>query len=100
MSFRFDRNRYSGRVIVYIRDDIPSKQLKSTFIEVNLRKTKWLTFGTYCPPSQPLEYFFKHVGCTLDAYRQTYEKFFLAGDFNTIEIEPCLNFQLAKTITV
>ena len=77
MSFRFDRNRSGGGVIVYVRDDIPSKQLakhklpdviEGVFIEVNLRKIKWLIFGTYRPPSQPVEYFFKHVGYALDAY--------------------------------
>ena len=45
--FRFDRNRSGGRVIIYVRDDIPSKQLtkhklpdiiEGVFIEVNLRK--------------------------------------------------------------
>ena len=104
MPFRFDRNRAGGRVIVYIWDDIPSKQLTKVklpddiegvfivFINVNLRKTNiWLIFGTYHPPSQPVEYFFKHVGYALDIYRLTYEKFFLAGDFNTVETEPCFS---------
>ena len=72
MSFRFDRNRSGGGVIVYFRDDIPSKQLnkqilpddvEGVFIEKNMRKTKWLIIGIYCPPSQPVRYFFKHVGC-------------------------------------
>ena len=44
---------------------------------MNLTKTKWLIFGTFCPPSQPLEYFFKRIGYALDTYRQKYEKFFL-----------------------
>ena len=42
-------------------EDISSKQLakgrlpddiESILIEINLRKTKWLIFGTYRPPSQ------------------------------------------------
>ena len=53
--FRFDRNGSGRGVIVCVRDDIPSKQLtkhklpddiKGVFIEVNLRKIKWLIFGT------------------------------------------------------
>ena len=100
MSFRFDRNRYGGVVIVYVWDDIPSKQLakhklpddiEGVFDEVNLRKSKWLIFGTYRSPSQPVRYFFKHVGYALDAYGQTYENFLLNDDFNAEETEPCLS---------
>ena len=63
---------------------------------MNLRKIKWLIFGTYCSPSQPVEYFFKHVGYALDTYGQTYKIFYLAGDFNTEETEPCLSEILTK----
>ena len=84
MPFRFDGNRSGGGVIVYVRDDIPIKQLTEhklpddidgVFTEANLRKIKWLIFGTYRPPSQSGEYFFKHVGYALDPHGQTYEKF-------------------------
>ena len=77
MPFRFDRNRSGGGVIVYVRDDIPSKQLtkhkrldgiEGVLIEVNLRKIKWLIFGTYRPPSQSVEYSFKHAVHALDDY--------------------------------
>ena len=59
MSFRFDKNSRGGGLIFYARDDIPSKQLskhklpddiEGAFIEVNLRITKWLLFGTYRTP--------------------------------------------------
>ena len=62
-------NRHGGGVIIYIHDDIHSKQLAKhklpddmEDIEMNLRKTRWLIiitaiFGTYRPPSQPVEYF-------------------------------------------
>ena len=105
LPFRFDRNSSGGGVIVYVWNDIPSKQLtkhkltdnvEGVFIEVNLRKIQWLIFGTYRPLSQPVEYFFKHVGYALDAYGQTYEKFLLAGDFNTVETEPSLSEFLIK----
>ena len=64
------------------------------FIEINLRKTKWLILGTYHPPNQPGHYFFKAVGNALDQYLfkavgnaldqylKSYEKFLLLGDFN------------------
>ena len=52
------------------------------FIEINLRKPKWLILGTYHPPNQPGHYFFKAVGNALDQHLKTYEKFLLLGDFN------------------
>ena len=98
--YRFDRNRSGGGVIVYIRDDIPNNQLvkhklpediEGVFVEVNLRKSKWLIFGGYRPPCQSVKHFFKNVGFALDTYRQTYDKFFLAGDFNMEDTEPVLS---------
>ena len=49
--FRLDRNRFGGRVIFSVREDIPCKQLtkhilpdniEGIFVEINFRKTKWL----------------------------------------------------------
>ena len=42
MPFRFDRNRFGGRAIIYLQDDIPSKQFTKQNLpdELNLRKTK------------------------------------------------------------
>ena len=54
--FRLDRNKFGGGVMVYIRDDIVSKELKThktildiegIFIEINLRNKKWLLFAGY-----------------------------------------------------
>ena len=58
--YRMDRNKHGGGVLIYIKEGIPRKQLykhnfttniEGMFIEINLRKTKWLLFGTYHPPS-------------------------------------------------
>ena len=49
--FRRDRNKNGGGVMIFIRDDIPSKEIKVNFlpsdieclfIELNIRKVKWL----------------------------------------------------------
>ena len=46
--YRFDRNEKGGGILLYIRDDIPSKLIESKmkieglFVEINLRKKKWL----------------------------------------------------------
>ena len=81
--------------MIYIRDDIPSKQLEffipfdieCILIEVNLRKSKWLLVGCYHPPSQSDEYFFHHLGCILDKVGPKYDNFLLVGDFNSEETE-------------
>ena len=49
--FRLDRTNTGGGILVYVRDDIPSKLLNISCVssdteclavEINLRKTKWL----------------------------------------------------------
>ena len=67
MPYRLDRNRNGGGLIIYVRDDIPSKVLRKhifpnniegTFVEINFGKGKWLLCGTYRPPSQSDQYYF------------------------------------------
>ena len=62
--YRFDRSRNGGGVFIYVREDIPSRELKihntakdieMIFIKINLIKTKWLFCGCYHPPSQSLK---------------------------------------------
>ena len=83
--YRLDRNRNGGGILIYVREDIPSKELKrhtfpndieGIFIEINIRKQKWLVLGTYHPPSQPDMYYFHQLGNALDIYNQIYEKLF------------------------
>ena len=59
MSYRLDRNRNDGAVMIYVRKSIPSKILrkhkltqdvKGMFVQLDFRKIKWLLFGTYHPP--------------------------------------------------
>ena len=97
--YRFDRNRNGGGVFIYVREDIPSRELKihntpedieSIFIEINLIKTRWLFCGCYHPPSQSDQYFFENIGKALDKYSK-HDKFMLVGDFNAEESEPCLS---------
>jgi len=60
--YRLDINSKSGGLLVYIKDSIPSKELKQLVIpngiqilpiEINLRKSKWLIISIYRPPSTP-----------------------------------------------
>ena len=89
--YRLDRN-ISGRggLMVYVRDDIPSKMLskhnlpediEAAFIELNFRKCKWLLCAIYRAPSQNHNYLFDNIDKGLDVY-STCERVALAGDFN------------------
>ena len=111
--YRFDRNRNGGGVLIYVPEDIQSKPLmghklphdiEGIFVELNLRKNKWLLFGSYHPPSQSDEsyhppsrsdeYFFNHLQNGLDIYNKFDDKYMLVGDFNAEDSEPCLSLFL------
>ena len=88
--FSLDRNRNRGGVMIYIRDDIPSRLLlkhvfpsdiEGLYIELNFRKCKWLLLGLYHPPSQSDQYYFNSLDKSLDTY-SNYENILLVGDFN------------------
>ena len=95
--YRLDRDKNGGGVMIYVREDIPSrlltkhtftKEIEGLFVEVNLRKTKLLFFGSYRSDHADIGVktcdYFSQVSLALDKY-STYEKFLLAGDFNTEE---------------
>ena len=54
--YRLDRTENGGGIMIYVREDIPSRSLEissislgieNIFIEINLRKIKWLIGGAY-----------------------------------------------------
>ena len=58
--YRFDRSRNKGGVLIYIREDVPSKilnhrryqdDIEAIFSEISLKETKWLICGKHHPPS-------------------------------------------------
>ena len=88
--YRLDRNRNGGGLMIYVRDDIPSKMLtkhnlpediEAAFIELNFRKCKWLLCATYRAPSQNHNYFFDNIDKCLDVY-STNKRVVLASDLN------------------
>ena len=89
--YRLDRNRNRDGIMICTRDDIPNRVLtkrvfpddiEGLFIELNFRKTKWLLFGTYHPPTQSDSYYFNNLDKALNLYSH-YDKKLLVGDFNT-----------------
>ena len=113
MPFRLDKNSTSGGVIIYVREDIPSRELKyftgvndieGIFIEINLRKTKWLLFGGYNYNKSNIENFLGKLGPMLDHYMFNFDNFLLLGDFNsetheTIMAEFCDLYNIKNLIT-
>ena len=70
LPYRLDRNCNGGGVMIFVREDIPSKLLtkhnfpsdvEGLFVELNFRKSKWLLCGTYHPPAQNDQYFFNCI---------------------------------------
>ena len=69
MPYRLGSNRNGGDVIIYVREDIPSKILEKhklpqdvegMFVELNFRKIKWLLFGTHHPLLKVTSTILKH----------------------------------------
>ena len=98
--FRADRNSQGGGLIIYIREGIPCKGLKShklpgdtesIFIELNIRRNKWLLMGGYNPKKESISYFLNHVSKVLDKHMVNYENMILLGDFNASIAEDTMN---------
>ena len=88
-TYRLDRNANGGGILLYIREDIPSTLLnfdmsiESFFIEINIRKKKWLLVGTYNPNKNLISNHLKEIGKNLDNYSSKYGNFILLGDLNS-----------------
>ena len=75
--FRRDRNKNGGGILVYVIVGIPCSELKAKlgaenveviFLEINLRKTKWLPFASYNNCKINIGSFLQSIGPTLDHY--------------------------------
>ena len=103
--YRKDRDQFGGGILIYIREDIPSKLLdgykfpddiEGLFLEINLKNTKWRLFGSYHPPSQDDKFYFDKVSRAIDIYSNLFDKFVLLGDFNAQEGETVIDDFLYK----
>ena len=87
--YRLDRNQHGGGLLVYVREDIPSHNLKirsisieALFIEINLRKKKWLLCCSYNPHKNLILTHLNDIQVILDIQSSKYKSFLLFGDFN------------------
>ena len=86
--YRRDRNMNGGGLMLYVREDIPSCLLnidnsyEAFYIEINVRKKKWLIGCTYNPKHSLISSHLDQLGRYLDRYLTTYDNFLLLGDMN------------------
>ena len=90
--FRLNRSQYGGGLILYIREDIPSKRLNRVnspnicecfFVEINLGKKKWLLGNFYNPSKNKINANLSHLSKELDHYTRFYDNILILGDFNS-----------------
>ena len=90
-SIIFDRNGRRGGIILYIREDILARLLKTSlpkdfeefFVKLHLRKKKILMCCSYNPAKSNISSHLSMVGRSLDSYMSSYDNFLDNGDLNS-----------------
>ena len=88
--FRLDRTSHGGRVLLFASEDISCKIIKTDcnadfegiFVEIYLRKKKWLLCSSYNPHKSDITNHLKNICKTLDKLNSTYDNLVLLGDLN------------------
>ena len=89
---RLDRNSRGGDIMLFIRNNIPFRLLKprnlpsnteALFIEINLRKKKWLMCSGYNPNKSLINKFTYDIDKALDCFIGNDDNFFIVGDLNS-----------------
>ena len=102
--YPFDKTLHDGGILLYIREDIPSKTLQfepvqnnfeGFFVEINLKKKKWLLSYSHNPTRINIVNHVKNISRGFDQFEATYDNLIQQGDFN---IEPDNYVGLSKNI--
>ena len=88
--YRYDRNDKGGGFLLYIREDIPSRLLKSKSqcnvkslsVEINLKKRKWFLNCSYNPHRNSLSSYLECLNRVINEHSKIYDNFIFIGDFN------------------
>ena len=105
--FRFDRNGNGGGILLYIREDIPSKLLsiyqdiEGFSVEINLRgNKKWLLSCSYNPKKVQISNHLAELSKSTDLYLTKYDQLMFLGDFNAgVEDSAIKNFCSSYNLT-
>ena len=89
--FRYDTNSYGGGILLFIREDIPTKIISVTplkdfegnFVELNFRKKKVLLCCSYNLYKNLISNHLNILGKILDTQMKIYDNFLIVGDFNS-----------------
>ena len=94
-TYRLDRNGNGGGMLLWLRGDIPSTLLNSDisiesfYIEMNIRKRKWLLVCMYNLNKILISNHLKEIGKTLGKSSK-HEVFILHGDLNSEPTGPAI----------
>ena len=89
---RLDRSSTEGDIILYIREGVPFKLLKSNclsanteafLVDVKINKKKWALCCSYNPHKALIEKHMNELGKVLDIYLHKYDHILVIGDFNS-----------------
>ena len=86
--YRFDRNGNRCGILLYIREDIPSKliltkmTIEGFFVGISLRKKKWVLCCSYNPKTSLISKHLNEIGINLTLLLSKYDNFMLIGDLN------------------
>ena len=90
---RLDVSGRSGRLIVFMKSHLQTRQfaklnipvnIQIIIFELNLRKEKWLLISVYKPPAQDAAYFLNCLSLIIYFYSIGYEKQVIIGNFNLV----------------
>ena len=81
---RLDRDIHGGGLMLFVREDIPckllyleNKPMEGFYVEINLRKTKWLLCCSYNPSRSNIDFHLEHLIRNLALYSSCYENFMI-----------------------
>ena len=86
--YLLDISNKSGGILVYIKSNIPTRQLncgksiQAVPFEINLRKEKWLVISIYRPHSQNSEFLLNTLTSIIDHFTKLFDNYIIMGDFN------------------
>ena len=97
--YRLDRTSKGRCIILYVREDIPSKLINSLcinhdkeyfLVESSLMKQNWLKICNYNPIKTMIKGYLEYISKEIDSHSSKYDNFLLLGDFNSEPTEEAM----------